>query len=606
MAQLLTNPRGIPQAPFVSKVEDFVQSAQDAESTLQKFAEMTTKFKFMEEQLLRKRRSLEEKIPEFKNTLDMIDFLAARNGTAGGSKEEEDLDNDAAAGDSPSDTPLEVTYELNDTLWAHAKISKTDTVYLWLGANLMVEYPVEEARTLLSDKLSTAKASLKVTIEDQEFLREQITTMEVTIFDPAWAADEELLLLENLDHYGLGNWEQVAEQLGTKSKEECARHYKEVYVESENFPMPDMSKVFDKEGERRRLRVAAMEVAMSPASKKALASSIKPPRPLVSAPHVHEIAGYMPGRLEFDVEPENNAEDPVKDITFDPEDGPAAVSGFPDDEPLKLALLETFNSRLDMREDRKRMVRELGLLEFRKVTNAERRRRQEERAVYERARVFARCMTAEDFEEWMKGFVAELDLRQTISQLQEWRRMGVRTIEQGRTYEADKAKRVANLRLLGFNVGPVTHADKGPAMGLGGSAKELFKEREKEEKKGVVLGSGGNLVPTPSVNTSLALPTNLHNPPPATSLSAYRSNRPHPSALDISNADGVHLLSPAEQHLCSVLRIMPHPYLVIKEKCVTESARLGGLRKGKARELIKIDVNKTSRIFDAFLEWGWI
>lgn len=44
----------------------------------------------------------------------------------------------------------------------------------------MLEYTFEEAKDLLSSKLNTAKTSLKNTIEDLEFLRDQITTMEVS------------------------------------------------------------------------------------------------------------------------------------------------------------------------------------------------------------------------------------------------------------------------------------------------------------------------------------------------------------------------------------------------------------------------------------------
>lgn len=38
--------------------------------------------------------------------------------------------------------------------------------------------------------------------------------------------------------------------------------------------------------------------------------------PLVSAPTNHEVAGFMPGRLEFEHEVENDAEMPVKDMEF--------------------------------------------------------------------------------------------------------------------------------------------------------------------------------------------------------------------------------------------------------------------------------------------------
>lgn len=70
---------------------------------------------------------------------------------------------------------LETTFELNDTLYAKAEVPPTDEVYLWLGANVMLAYPIPEAEELLQSKLSTAKQSLSTCEEDLDFLREQIT-----------------------------------------------------------------------------------------------------------------------------------------------------------------------------------------------------------------------------------------------------------------------------------------------------------------------------------------------------------------------------------------------------------------------------------------------
>lgn len=71
------------------------------------------------------------------------------------------------------------SYELNDTVYAKAEITPGKTVYLWLGANVMLEYTIEEAVKLLQERLDTAKKTLKTCEEDLEFLRENITTMEV-------------------------------------------------------------------------------------------------------------------------------------------------------------------------------------------------------------------------------------------------------------------------------------------------------------------------------------------------------------------------------------------------------------------------------------------
>jgi hypothetical protein len=45
----------------------------------------------------------------------------------------------------------------------------------------MLEYSLQEAKELLENKLSTAEDSLKTLLEDLEFLREQVTTIEVSI-----------------------------------------------------------------------------------------------------------------------------------------------------------------------------------------------------------------------------------------------------------------------------------------------------------------------------------------------------------------------------------------------------------------------------------------
>jgi transcriptional adapter 2-alpha len=77
--------------------------------------------------------------------------------------------------------------------------------------------------------------------------------------------------------------------------------------------------------------------------------------------------------------------------------------------------------------------------------------------------------------------------------------------------------------------------------------------------------------------------------------------------LNLANSPSLHLLTPEEQTLCSQLRILPKPYLVIKETLVREYARRGGkLRRREARDLVKIDVNKTSRVWDFLVQAGFM
>ncbi|KAJ1330632.1 hypothetical protein BSLG_009084 [Batrachochytrium salamandrivorans] len=151
MKSLQENPRGIPQAPFMDDVKKFVPDG-DYEGILQRFQELVSKYRFMQTHALQRQESLDSKIPEIKKSLDM-----------------------------ESVEPIEAEFELSDTLWTKARIPPTGTVNIWLGANVMLEYTIEEAKELLSSKLNSASISREQVKEDLEFLREQITTMEVNM-----------------------------------------------------------------------------------------------------------------------------------------------------------------------------------------------------------------------------------------------------------------------------------------------------------------------------------------------------------------------------------------------------------------------------------------
>jgi prefoldin subunit 5 len=180
-----TNPRGIPVFPFMSNVSDYVKSIEDVESTLQRFQEMTSKYTFMQQNVDRRAAGLKEKLPEMKNTYDTVKFLEMKRKLALEKSEAEQGDDlhDDLEEPKHNSQELETTFSLQDTLYAKALIkpAEVEEVYLWLGANVMVAYPLTEAEELLRSKLEKAKESLKAAEEDLEFLRVQITTLEVAI-----------------------------------------------------------------------------------------------------------------------------------------------------------------------------------------------------------------------------------------------------------------------------------------------------------------------------------------------------------------------------------------------------------------------------------------
>jgi len=165
-----TNPRGIPSFPFLPSVTDYVKSPTEVESTLTRFQEMISKYQFMSQNVERRAAGLREKLPEMRKSLDTVRFLRMRKGE--GEQDGDGLDESGV---------IETTYALQDTLYAHATVNtqELDSVYLWLGANVMVAYPLDEAESMLKEKFDKAKESLKAAEEDLEFIRVQTTTLEV-------------------------------------------------------------------------------------------------------------------------------------------------------------------------------------------------------------------------------------------------------------------------------------------------------------------------------------------------------------------------------------------------------------------------------------------
>lgn len=55
-----------------------------------------------------------------------------------------------------------------------------------------------------------------------------ISNLDENLLSEDWTAHEELILMEALQTRGFGNWTDIAEKVGTKTKEECELHYMKV------------------------------------------------------------------------------------------------------------------------------------------------------------------------------------------------------------------------------------------------------------------------------------------------------------------------------------------------------------------------------------------
>ncbi|XP_005624843.1 transcriptional adapter 2-alpha isoform X5 [Canis lupus baileyi] len=318
----------------------------------------------------------------------------------------------------------------------------------------------------------------------------EIMTSDFPVLDPSWTAQEEMALLEAVMDCGFGNWQDVANQMCTKTKEECEKHYMKHFI---NNPLFASTLLNLKQAEEAKTADTAIPFQ----------STDDPPRPTFDSLLSRDMAGYMPARADFIEEFDNYAEWDLRDIDFVEDDSDILHA-------LKMAVVDIYHSRLKERQRRKKIIRDHGLINLRK---------------FQCARTYDHLKKTREEERLKRTMLSEvLQYIQDSSACQQWLRR-----------QAD-------------------------------------------------LDSGLS----PSV--------------PMASNSGRRSAPP----LNLTGLPGTEKLNEKEKELCQMVRLVPGAYLEYKSALLNECNKQGGLRLAQARALIKIDVNKTRKIYDFLIREGYI
>lgn len=120
---------------------------ENCEKVLTRLEEQHSKYRFMAYSLEARKRKLKTQIPDLQKSLQMVEVL--RNETE----------------------ERETQFLLSDQVYIKAIVPPTKTVCLWLGANVMLEYPLDEAEVMLKQNMKAAILNLKTIEYDQAFLR---------------------------------------------------------------------------------------------------------------------------------------------------------------------------------------------------------------------------------------------------------------------------------------------------------------------------------------------------------------------------------------------------------------------------------------------------
>ena len=423
------------------------------------------------------------------------------------------------------------------------------------------------------------------------------TNLGFSIFSEEWTAAEELQLNSAIRRFGLGNWKDISENIATKSERKCQDHFLDCYLGRERGILP--ARCFGADGrpvptsdlvdgalvaqgaacERDTgAPVARAEASDGPGGGGAVGGSeaaSEEPRGAPAGEDARvkgaeredsrlkgaEISGYMPLRGDFDVEHENDAELLLADMQF-------AEGEHPSDVALKLEVIRIYNRKLDERQKRKDFVVRRGLLDYKRVLSAERRRPKEEREIISRMRPFARFQSPEEHEAFIQGMLKAKKLRRRIEQLQFYRSIGAKHAAEGERLEDQRRRLVEEDKL------------RKSAPYLFGAASSASWSRRDRAAEG-------------------------------TDANAAESGAPEveEDAFLEDGTPGRELLSQQEVELCERLRVMPRQYLEVKDRLLRDFLRRGTLSLEDAKLLDGAKEPWDERhdaIFDFFLASGWI
>ncbi|ELR55478.1 hypothetical protein M91_15702 [Bos mutus] len=358
----------------------------------------------------------------------------------------------------------------------------------------------------------------------------EIMTSDFPVLDPSWTAQEEMALLEAVMDCGFGNWQDVANQMCTKTKEECEKHYMKHFINNPLFAST--------------LLITAVILALYPIQ-------------------------YFLTSVYFIEEFDNYAEWDLRDIDFVEDDSDILHA-------LKMAVVDIYHSRLKERQRRKKIIRDHGLINLRKFQLMERRYPKEVQDLYETMRRFARIVGLVEHDKFIESHALEFELRREIKRLQEYRTAGI-----------------TNFCITNFcSARTYDH---------------LKKTREEERLKRTMLSEVLQYIQDSSacqqwLRRQADIDSGLSPSVPMTSNSGRRSALP----LNLTGLPGTEKLNEKEKELCQMVRLVLGAYLEYKSALLNECNKQGGLRLAQARALIKIDVNKTRKIYDFLIREGYI
>ena len=407
-----------------------------------------------------------------------------------------------------------------------------------------------------------------------------------SLFESTWNASEELHLLNGVLKFGYGNWDDIARTVPAKDALECHQHFQKIYVEDASGEFK--STLTGQPDGKRRDEPLTYQPEVGAAKKASVNSGIYYGsglmRPGPGTQTHKELAGFNAARSDFESEFENQFETNLSQIETNelmyqvasgPLDKRPTFASDGDEEDyldaaLSVSMLDVYRSKMKARQRRKRMIKEYGLLNKPKAMCLPSRYPHLNAAgpKYESLyKLGSKLMCSMDFDFTLEGLHHEMMLRQQILHLQQYRQSGVKKFAGINVFHKMKVSRDHQLRQLSTmneNIRDWIVAEK-----LNKNYVSFYEDKD---------------------HNDWLIPTTLG--------STRRSAAP----LNIVGLPAYDKLTADERELCSEQRVLPEVFLEIKTMMLEECMKQNGLRLANVRPLVKIDVNKTRKLYDYFLK----
>ncbi|XP_035743084.1 transcriptional adapter 2B-like isoform X9 [Vespa mandarinia] len=240
-----------------------------------------------------------------------------------------------------------------------------------------------------------------------------------------WTAREQLRLLDAIEQFGFGNWEDISKHIETRTPEEAKEEYIARYLDGNigKHTWPPTESYTPNLTDQTK----SDNGPLSPD----LTSRLPP---LDITPEEAAQLGYMPQRDDFERDYNHEAESLVSSLFLNPaEDDDLDIA-------LKLAQVDMYTNNLRERARRKRVVRDYQLVSAffassRKDRGVKKRQTKEEKEFRDRMRTFAQFYTAQEYEQFLTNLERERELRLRLSELYRYREHGIARHEECAHFE---------------------------------------------------------------------------------------------------------------------------------------------------------------------------